>query len=167
MLDGGHRDPLWSIDEQHGQMAEWAAQVRAAAAFVPGQLDLERVARLRRFYQGTVLGHFRFEERVLFPALRSELDDPALAEELAAFAREHEELRLRLAILLDDLETLAQPGRSFALEAEVVRRAQLTIERLKEHAAAEDVLLAPLLERHGAAVRERLRRLRGGSRGLA
>jgi len=153
MLDGAPRDPLQSIEEQHGQISEWAAQVRASAAFVPGQLGLERVVRLSRFYRSMVLPHFRYEERYLFPALLVVCGSESLGERLAAITAEHDELRLRIEILLSDLDSLASPDRTEALERATIRRAQLTIDRLMEHAAAEDALLLPLLERHGAGVR--------------
>jgi hemerythrin-like domain-containing protein len=154
MLDGGTQDPLRPLEEQHGQITEWAAQVRASAAFVPGQLSPERVARLARFYRDKVLPHFRYEERHLFPALLRICGTPSLTQRLLAITQEHDELRLRIEILLGDLDSLATPGRSEALERATVRRAQLTIDRLLEHAAAEDALVLPLLVRHRVELRE-------------
>ncbi len=152
MLDGGTHDPLQPLDEQHGQISEWASQMRASAAFAHGLLTPGRVERLARFYRSKVLNHFRYEERVLFPALLEICGSPTLEERFAAFISDHDELRLRIEILLGDLGCLTSPGADEALERSIVRRAQLTIDRLLEHAAAEDALLMPLMERHGAAV---------------
>lgn len=154
MLDGGPQDPLRPLEEQHGQITEWATQVRAAAAFVPGELTPERVERLSRFYRIKVLPHFRYEERHLFPALLRICGTPSLTQRLLAIAEEHDELRLRIEILLGDLDSLVSSERSEGLEQATVRRAQLTIDRLMEHAAAEDALVLPLLVRHRAALRE-------------
>jgi hemerythrin-like domain-containing protein len=154
MLGGATPDLMLPLEEQHGQITEWAAQVRASVAFAPGQLGPERVARLIRFYRDKVLPHFRYEERQLFPALIEICGSPSLEQRLLAIAEEHDELRLRIEILLGDLDSLATPDRGEGLERAAARRAQLTIDRLLEHAAAEDALVIPLLIRHGAALRE-------------
>ena len=123
MLDGGVHDPLRTLEEQHGQISEWAAQVHASAAFVAGQLSPGRAERLAEFYRGKVLNHFRYEERILFPALLEVCGSPTLERRFQAIIEEHDELRLRIEILLADLDGLASGAGDGALERSVVRRA--------------------------------------------
>jgi len=152
------RDPLQAIDEEHGLIAEWAALARAAAGLEPGALDPDRLAWLRGFYGNGVLGHFAYEERHLFPAMLEVCGTPLLAGRIRGLLQEHEELRLRLEILLDDLSSLTGSPGEGGEEREVLGRARLTIASLEAHARAEDTLLGPLLAAHGPHVRAALDR---------
>jgi hemerythrin-like domain-containing protein len=120
---------------------------------VPGELDAARLAWLRGYYGRGVLAHFEYEERHLFPALLEVCETPLLCERLRELAREHGVLRQLLSRLLDELEALTEPGCGRAAEEAVVEGAQRTVERLLAHAAAEDALIQPLLERHGGIIR--------------
>jgi hemerythrin-like domain-containing protein len=158
MLDGALSDPLNPLDEQHGWISEQAVQMAAAEDLRQGQLGPERVMQLIRFYRGMVLPHFDYEERFLFPALLRVCGTPRLAEQLAQLVDEHDELRLRIEILVSDLESLEAGGRDEALERDIVLRAGIGVDRLVQHAALEDAIMMPLLRRHGAKVRAVLSR---------
>jgi hemerythrin-like domain-containing protein len=154
-------------DQQHRQISEWASLVRVATLLQPGALARPRVARLRHFYRDTMLAHFAFEERTLFPALLAVCGTAYLEHRLRSFVEEHDELRLRIEVLLADLDSLGGPVEAREAEDAVVRRGRLTIDRLLEHAAEEDELLLPLLERHRGELREALGVSTAGIIGMA
>jgi hemerythrin-like domain-containing protein len=158
MLDGALADPLHPLDDQHGWISEQAVQLSAAEDLRQGLLSPERVDQLVRFYKGMVLPHFEYEERFLFPALLKVCGTPRLAEQLAQLVDEHDELRLRIDILVADLESLEDRPGDPDFERDVVRRARIGVDSLVKHAASEDDITLPLLRRHGAKVRAVLTR---------
>ncbi len=138
--------------EHHDQVREWITQMRMASDFLYGESDTEKLMELADFYRREVRPHFAYEERKLFPAIRELEPDPGLHARLAAFEREHVELLANLDTLIENLETIADgllPGPQVAMSSQ---RARLAIDLLLMHAAEEDDLLLPLIERHRGAL---------------
>jgi hemerythrin-like domain-containing protein len=138
--------------EHHDQVREWITQMRIASDFLYGDADAAQVRALAGFYRREVRPHFAYEERKLFPALRELEPDPELHARLDAFEREHLELLAGLDALVENLEAIASgalPGPRLDASS---RRARLAIDLLLLHAAEEDDLLLPLIERHRGAL---------------
>ncbi len=162
MADDKFSDPLGVLDAQHGQINEWLEQMRAAVTFLYGETRHVDVEGLIAYYRGQVVPHFRYEERVLFPAILDVCGTPELERELDAFVAEHRELLPRLRTLVELLSELAT-GELEEWDADrAVRQARLLIDTLLVHAAREDDLLQPLIERHHSALQLALERSGGG-----
>ena len=121
---------------------QWAAVLTAAAA----SGDPVRPARslLRVFLVDELLPHIRAEERTLYPAARR---DPRTRPLVQALAAEHRALASRTA----QLATLTQP-------AAVAAAARAISALFASHAAKENSLLLPALERSGAGLARLLAR---------
>ncbi len=133
-------------------MREWITQMRVAADFLYGEAQPKQLRELADFYRREVRPHFAYEERKLFPALRELEPDPELHARLAVFEREHTALLASLDPLIDNIEAVAGGALPGPQIADSGRRARLVIDLLLLHAAEEDDLLLPLLERHREAL---------------
>ncbi len=140
-----------SID-QHSQVVEWIAQMRTASQFLYGEANRARILELADYYRRQIRPHFTYEEQILFPRVRELEPDPELHARLAEFEREHEELLLRLDILIEDLIAVAQDELNGPDHVLTTRRARLGIDLLLLHAAHEDEVLMPLFEKHREAL---------------
>ncbi len=140
--------PLPVMAEQHGQVAEWIAHMRAASDFLYGTASPSRLLALADYYHREVRPHFAYEERRLFPALRQLEDDPALHATLERFEDEHVQLLTSLDSLIENLRAVAAGDLNGPMLAQTSRRARLAIDLLLLHAAQEDDVLLPLIEKH-------------------
>lgn len=147
-MEQRYQDPVERILLEHAQVTEWLEQMRAAAGFLYHGEQAHGVERLRIFYRNNVRKHFDYEEQQLFPALRAACPSPELNEALDEYLDEHSRLLPRLdeLLLLLDRPSTASPREP--AYRETLRRARLVIDHLMVHAANEDDVLLPLLERH-------------------
>ncbi len=144
------------LADEHDQIAEWITHMRAASDFLYGDAGPARLRRLAAFYERNVRPHFRYEEEQLFPALRRIDRDPDLHDQLASFEREHAQLLDNLDQLIANLRAIAEGAMGGPEMARTTRQSRLAIDLLLLHAAQEDDVLLPLLERYELEIKQEL-----------
>jgi len=149
-------NPQPRLADEHDQIAEWITHMRAASDFLYGEAGPSRIRRLAAFYERKVRPHFRYEEEQLFPALRRIDPDPELHDRLANFEREHDRLLEDLDQLISSLRAIAEGSMGGPELVRTSRQSRLTIDLLLLHAAQEDDVLLPLLERYEQEIQREL-----------
>jgi iron-sulfur cluster repair protein YtfE (RIC family) len=135
-------------NHQHEALGDWLKQMQAAADFLQGDEHSVVLEQLMDHYESHVRPHFRFEEQRLFPALRRVVGNTAVDSKLRALEAEHMQLETRLDTMLDDLYAMSTGELDAYERDQAARRIRLVIDRMLLHAAQEDDILGPLLERH-------------------
>jgi hemerythrin-like domain-containing protein len=126
--------------EDHRFLSEYVANVQGSTALFNEPQPQKRIAAMRAFLAGHVIGHFAFEEKHVFPQLLAREHAPATRQTVLDLVEEHGAMRATVRNLRRRMRNLHSPGNPQSL-ARLEQSFRDFLDILQAHAVKEDNLL--------------------------
>jgi hemerythrin-like domain-containing protein len=126
--------------EDHRFLSEYVANVQGSTALFNEPQPQKRIAAMRAFLAGHVIGHFAFEEKHVFPQLLAREHAPAPRQAVADLVDEHGAMRAAVRELRRRMRNVHASGNAQSL-ARLEQSFRDFLDILQAHAVREDNLL--------------------------
>ena len=126
--------------EDHRFLSEYVANVQGSTALFNEPQPQKRIAAMRAFLAGHVIGHFTFEEKHVFPQLLAREHAPATRQAVVDLVEEHCAMRAAVRKLRRRMQNVHSSGNAQSL-ARLEQSFRTFLDILQAHAVKEDNLL--------------------------
>jgi hemerythrin-like domain-containing protein len=126
--------------EDHRFLSEYVANVQGSTALFNEPQPQKRIAAMRAFLAGHVIGHFTFEEKHVFPQLLAREHAPATRQAVVDLVDEHSTMRAAVRKLRQRMQNVHSSGNAQSL-ARLEQSFRTFLDILQAHAVKEDNLL--------------------------
>ena len=138
-------DPLLRLIKYHEDISEFLENLEEILDFLHEEEFWSKIKQIENFFKRNVIDHFKFEEKMVFPAVLSRAATPDSIKLILELQREH-------GLMLKELEGFQKIISEIQFDKE--RHARLNIvvrkiiDNLLAHASKEDNELLPILQKN-------------------
>lgn len=137
--------------EDHVSVSEWAETMELLSHVSATEDRANWFDKVEKFFKMEILGHFRYEEEVVFPSVLVSNPTDDVISLVLELQKEHGIIQSEFVHFMDDfISNGVTDNRARYRKAR--KKAQYIIERLLAHSAKEDDRLVPYLMDHREAI---------------
>jgi len=138
-------DPLVRVIKYHEQVSEYLENVKGIMDFLEGEQTWERLNSMEDFFERNIIGHFRFEEKMVFPICLIKAATPKIVSLILELQREHGDMLAKVEEFRRIKSQKDDPlGEKIRTKLEIIGRE--LFDKLLAHTSKEDDELVPILE---------------------
>lgn len=137
-------DKLIQVSSVHKRISEMAAMYKEILGNINFYNPLEYTENLNRIFADTILPHFEYEEKELFPLVASK-GNADMENRVLALEAEHRKFSEELT-RLNDLKSQLGPSPDVKEKEKLAALCSEIARKLNEHASKEDATIFPFLK---------------------
>ncbi len=138
-------DPLKRVIVDHEKVSEYSENLSAIREILHTKEVWDRITPVVDFLKRNVSDHFEFEERVVFPAILSEIGTPEARELILELQEQHETMLKELQRFRKMVPDNAVPSLDRKTNVRLYGIVRSITDALLKHASKEDDELLPIL----------------------
>jgi iron-sulfur cluster repair protein YtfE (RIC family) len=140
-------DPLIRLIKDHEKVSEFLEDMREVMTFLHDKEAWRKLKPIEDFFQRNIVSHFKFEEKIVFPAILSKAATPEAIKLILELQKEHGMILTKLEEFQSIVSKSVIPFDE-KTEAELNLVARKIIDILLMHASKEDDNMLPILEKN-------------------
>lgn len=140
-------DPLIRLIKYHEEVSEYLENLKKIMGFLHEKEAWEKITPIEDFFKQNVIGHFRFEEKTIFPPCLLKVATPELVNLILELQREHGFILAKVEEFRSIISEKDIPlDKEISTKLNIVGREIIDI--LLIHTSKEDDELLPILEKN-------------------
>jgi hemerythrin-like domain-containing protein len=141
------KDPLKRLIEDHEQISEYVENLGEMVSLRYKEKGWDKIEKFEDFFNRSIIGHFGFEEREVFPAILSSVATPESKELIGDLQAEHKRILKEVQEFQTIIsENATNPGKEVLEKLDAA--ATKIMDSLLRHATKEDERLLPIVEKN-------------------